>query len=90
MDLESDNGRSYCRISIADNGPGMPDSMKEKYSQGAGITSAREKGRGLGLYMVKVLLEDYGGRLRVEDRVPGNNSCGTRFVTLLPVSEMHE
>jgi GTP-binding protein len=42
--------------------------------------------RGFGLYLVRTLVDHYGGRVWVEDRVPGNPSIGTRFVVLLPAA----
>jgi signal transduction histidine kinase len=39
---------------------------------------------GLGLYLVKSLVDDFHGTVRVEDRVPGDHSKGARFVVLLP------
>jgi signal transduction histidine kinase len=38
----------------------------------------------LGLFLVKKLVEDYNGRVWVEDRVPGDHTQGARFVILLP------
>jgi signal transduction histidine kinase len=45
------------------------------------------KGMGLGLYLVKSLAESYGGRVWVEDRVPGDHTQGAKFVVMLPVAE---
>jgi len=42
---------------------------------------------GLGLYLVRTLVEDYHGRTWVEDRVPDDNKQGARFVVLLPLAE---
>jgi signal transduction histidine kinase len=39
---------------------------------------------GLGLYLVKTLVDSYGGRVWVEDRVPGDRTKGARFVVMLP------
>jgi signal transduction histidine kinase len=39
---------------------------------------------GLGLYIVKSLVGNYGGLVRVEDRVTGDHTKGARFVVLLP------
>jgi signal transduction histidine kinase len=41
-------------------------------------------GKGLGLFLVKSLVESYLGRVWVEDRVPGDHTKGTRCVVLLP------
>lgn len=50
-----------------------------------GDTKAR--GNGLGLYLVKTLLDEYAGEVWVEDRVPGDRSQGSRFVVVLPAAE---
>jgi signal transduction histidine kinase len=42
---------------------------------------------GLGLYIVKTLVESYGGRVWVEDRVAGDHTKGARFVVMLPTVE---
>ena len=38
-------------------------------------------------YLVKSLVESYGGRVWVEDRVPGDHTKGARFVVMLPAVE---
>ncbi|HHT76235.1 MAG TPA: hypothetical protein GXZ80_09385, partial [Euryarchaeota archaeon] len=40
--------------------------------------------RGLGLYLVKRLVDEYGGVVWVEDRVTGDHTQGARFVVELP------
>lgn len=54
-------------IRIADNGPGIPDSRK-KTVFGKGESSLEEGG--IGLYLVKTLVEQYGGNVRIEDNEP--------------------
>ncbi|WP_424356728.1 PAS domain S-box protein [Methanocella sp. MCL-LM] len=77
--------RVYCRVSIEDNGPGIPDKLKkslfDRFRKGAKKTS----GRGLGLYLVSSLVEIYRGKVWVEDRVPGDYTMGVRFVVQLPI-----
>jgi signal transduction histidine kinase len=43
-------------------------------------------GKGLGLYLVKTLVEGFHGTVQVEDRVPGDHRGGSRFVITLPVA----
>ncbi|BAI61687.1 putative histidine kinase [Methanocella paludicola SANAE] len=79
-----EGGKDFYRITVDDNGPGIPDERKEavfgRFSSGAN----RIKGSGLGLYLVKSLVESYGGRVWVENRVAGNYKAGSRFVVVLP------
>ncbi len=81
-----EHGREYYKIIVEDDGPGIPDEMKGRlFSR---LTRGRTKavGSGLGLYLVRRLVEDYQGRVWVEDRVAGDYSKGARFVVMLPVA----
>lgn len=73
----------YHRVAVEDNGPGISDARKEqvfkRFEQGNKIA-----GSGLGLYLVKTLVDGYGGKIWVEDRVRGDHMQGCRFVVLLP------
>jgi signal transduction histidine kinase len=79
-----DAGREYCRISIEDNGPGIPDVQKEYLFNRFQNRGQKANCKGLGLYLVKTLVEDFNGKVWVEDRVHGDNTKGCRFVVLLP------
>ncbi|WP_229121449.1 PAS domain-containing protein [Halapricum desulfuricans] len=70
------------RIRIADNGPGIADDHKEQiFAEGEqGLDST---GTGLGLYLVKTLVDQYDGAVRVEDNEPE----GSVFVVVLPTVE---
>jgi signal transduction histidine kinase len=76
------NGSFYL-ASIEDSGPGIPDEMKVKVFNRLQRGDTRAKGMGLGLYLVKSLVESYHGRVWVEDRVPGNYTKGAKFVVML-------
>jgi signal transduction histidine kinase len=77
------NGEDHIRVSIEDNGPGVPDDMKECVFDRMTRGSTKVTGHGLGLYLVKRLVEDQGGQVWVEDRVPGNSAQGAKFVVEL-------
>ena len=79
-------GKDHARISIEDDGPGIPDEMKEKIFARSLHGLTRRTGHGLGLYLVKRIVEDHGGKVWAEDRVPGDHTQGARFVVLLPIS----
>ncbi|WP_343089334.1 HAMP domain-containing sensor histidine kinase [Methanocalculus natronophilus] len=74
----------WVMIQIDDTGPGIPDSHKNeifgRYTRG----SSWIRGKGLGLFIVKTLIVDrYGGSIRVEDRVPGDYTQGLSFIITL-------
>jgi len=83
------NGRKYHRVSIEDNGPGIPDEKKAEVFHRFMRGQTRMSGTGLGLYIVKTLVESFGGYVKVEDRVKGDHTKGTRFVVYLPATEEH-
>ncbi len=80
------DGRRCYRVSVADNGPGIPDELKRKVFRLVDEATGSPGRRGLGLYMVRTLVESYKGKVWVEDRVPGDYRKGSRFVVLLPAS----
>jgi signal transduction histidine kinase len=81
---ETSNMQDFWRVEIADFGRGIKPSRKEdlfsRFMEGAG-------GTGLGLSLVKTLVESYGGEVSVEDRVPGEFNKGTKFVLDLRKTE---
>ncbi|QKY16267.1 PAS domain S-box protein [Halorubrum sp. CBA1229] len=70
------------RVSIADNGPGIEDKHKEQIFQ-EGEKGLESGGTGVGLYLVKTLVDKYGGDVWVEDNEP----TGSVFVVELPLAD---
>lgn len=73
----------FARLEVADTGPGIAPGEREQvfdrfYRGGAG---RRAGGTGIGLAVVKQLVEAHGGNVQVGDAPPGG---GTSFVVLLP------
>ncbi len=66
-------------VRVADNGPGIPDEKKKKIFEPFERAS-RRKGSGLGLTIVKMIVELHGGEVWVEDNTPK----GSVFVVRLP------
>ncbi len=81
-----EGGREFHKVVIEDDGPGIEDEVKSKVFVRQFRGTNRSKGSGLGLYLVKKLVEDYGGRVWVEDRVPGEHAKGAKFVVMLPAA----
>ncbi|MFC6987897.1 ATP-binding protein [Haloplanus sp. GCM10025708] len=53
--------RPAVAVHVADNGPGIPDDEKEAVLQ-KGVAELSRPGNGFGLYLVKEMLQMYGGR----------------------------
>jgi signal transduction histidine kinase len=60
-------------ISIVDHGPGIPDSEKEKVFKHfyRGDASRSTQGNGLGLSLVKAVVQQHQGQIVLEDAEPG-------------------
>ena len=81
------NGKVYCRVTVEDDGPGITDEMKAKLFDRLSLDTTRARGKGFGLCLIKMLVDDYLGRFWVEDRIKGDYTKGARFVVVLPVIE---
>ena len=79
-----DDGR-IVQVEVEDNGPGIPDSMKEQIFKRTGHPDKQIVGRGLGLTLVDAIVRGLRGRVRAEDRVEGHREQGARLVLQLPV-----
>jgi signal transduction histidine kinase/uncharacterized protein YigA (DUF484 family) len=84
--------RDYVEIRVIDRGVGVPDDLKDKIFSREFRNQARQdrsthskpKGAGMGLSIVKSLLDRYGGRIWVENRIRDDFTRGSVFVILLP------
>lgn len=79
--------KKYYTVSVSDNGIGIPDVVKPKLFNRFLRGTTKAKGKGLGLYIVKSLLEKCDGSVKVEDRVPGDYSKGAKFTVAIPAAE---
>ncbi len=67
------------RVDIEDEGPGIPVELREKIWDP--FFTTKEKGSGLGLGIVRNIIEAHGGSIRIENRETG----GARVTVELPV-----
>ena len=77
-------GRKYYMVDVADDGPGISDQLKHKLLAAISDGTRKAERRGIGLLLIKKLIDRFHGSLRIEDRVPGDWHRGARFVVLLP------
>ncbi len=73
------HGPDNVEVIFSDNGPGIPDDLKRVIFRRFSQTASQSEGKGLGLYIVKTLLERYGGTISVSDRIEGDHSQGAVF-----------
>jgi signal transduction histidine kinase len=63
------DSRGNVVIEVADNGPGIPEERRDLYFQ-PGEQDESSVGQGLGLYLVKTLVDRYDGEVRLESNDP--------------------
>jgi len=79
VEVATEIGADTVRISVADDGPGIPPEKRESIFA-KGETGLESDGTGLGLYLVETLVDRYGGAVWIEDNEPR----GAVFVVELP------
>jgi nitrogen fixation/metabolism regulation signal transduction histidine kinase len=70
--------RTAVRLSIADNGPGFAPKILARAFEP--YVTSKPRGTGLGLAMVKKIIEEHGGRIDIKNRQSGN---GAKLLVLL-------
>ncbi len=80
----TDAGKDFYLVAVADDGPGIPDELKIKIFNRFHRGDTKARGSGIGLYLVQALVNDFGGKVWVEDRVSGDRSKGSKFFVMLP------
>ncbi|GAA3926791.1 sensor histidine kinase [Litoribacillus peritrichatus] len=80
---QDETGKPYVVVSITDNGPGIPDTLKNKVWETFFTTKPAGEGSGLGLGICKRIIDKHHGEMSFES-VPG---C-TIFTVKLPVEPL--
>ena len=73
--------KSSVRLTVADNGPGVPATLHESIFQP--YTTTKPGGLGMGLMMCRTIIESHGGTLQIEPR----RKRGAAFRCVLPVEK---
>jgi signal transduction histidine kinase len=69
LKIKIEKARDMYEIRIADNGIGIPDEIKKRIFE-ENFVFGESARTGVGLYIVKNTIENYGGSVRVEDNTP--------------------
>lgn len=84
-------GKNKVRFSVKDSGVGVdPKEAKElfhKFVRGSGIARIQPNGSGLGLYIVKKIVEGHAGKVWMESEGEGK---GSTFIVVLPLNQAKE
>jgi signal transduction histidine kinase len=76
-------GGGWARLSVEDNGCGIPEHLKQRIFDPFFSTRQRSGGTGLGLAISEGIIQEHGGRIEVESQV----GTGSTFHLLLPTGE---
>jgi len=85
VDIALKEEAGQVRISVADNGPGIPEKFRnrvfDRFSQADSSDTRKAGGTGLGLSIVKAIVERHGGKVDFDTE----EGAGTTFYFDLPV-----
>jgi signal transduction histidine kinase len=81
--VEEFEGESWLVLSVRDNGEGMSSEQIENLF--APFLTYKDSGTGIGLAIVKKIMENHAGKVQVESKV----GQGTRFKLLFPIVDPH-
>jgi signal transduction histidine kinase len=86
--LTAEEDKDVVRVTVADTGIGIPATeiphLFTKFSRGKDVSRLHANGTGLGLYVVKNIIEAHHGKIWIESEGEGN---GSRFIIELPKGE---
>ncbi len=87
LPLQSGSYDNFMRIDVADSGCGILQEAQSKlfqpYTQADGDVSKKYGGTGLGLFIVKMIVERMRGIIKLDSM----KNVGTRFQIMLPIVE---
>ena len=82
IQITSGQQEDQVRLTVADSGVGIPENVKSRIFEAFFTTKQMGEGMGLGLSITNEIVEDYGGKIRIDHGIEG----GTAFVLTFPVA----
>lgn len=79
--LRTENNHNTIKLSVLDNGSGFPEHLRARVFEPYMTTKA--KGTGLGLPIVKKIVEEHGGSITIENRTSGGTCISIAIPLLL-------
>lgn len=78
--------KQFIKLDFKDNGIGILDEHKEFIFQRGHKKDKNARSMGIGLSLVKKIIESYNGKIWVENRVKDDYQKGSNFIILIPIS----
>jgi len=75
--------KKFIKTEIIDNGRGIEDRRKKTIFQRSVTHDRNVSGMGLGLSLVRKIIENYGGNIWIEDKIKGDHKKGSKFILLM-------
>jgi signal transduction histidine kinase len=82
-----ENNKKLIKFEFKDNGLGISDERKETIFTRRKGFNMKASGMGIGLSLVKKIINSYNGKIWVEDRIKGEFAKGSNFVFLIPEAQ---
>jgi PAS domain S-box-containing protein len=79
---ESGNGEKKLAITVSDDGPGVPEEIRDRIFEPFFSTRSGGSGTGLGLSLVRTIVESFGGTVVLDD-----TEIGASFTVRLPAAD---
>ena len=83
----TESGRRV-RLVVQDNGPGFPEAILKRAFEP--YVTTKSKGTGLGLAVVKKIMDEHGGRIDIAHRLEGDRILGARVSLSFKVAETQQ
>ena len=80
-------GNDYLKIEFIDNARGIPNEIKKDIFLRTEKTEKNARGMGLGLSLVKKIVEKYKGYISLENKIEGDYTKGSKFIILFEFAE---
>ena len=86
---DSSSAEGVIRFVVHDTGPGLPPAAMERLRSAAVPFASSDDGTGIGLFVIRDVLQQLGGRLEVQPRdAAGPEGQGTTFTVSVPAKEV--
>jgi signal transduction histidine kinase len=79
IEVITSNNETELQLIVSDNGIGIPENVMQRIFEP--YMTTKLKGTGLGLPIVKKIVEEHGGRITIQNKLSG----GTRVTVFLPL-----